>query len=364
MSEWRILKLSEICKIKYGKDHKKLSTGNIPVYGTGGIMRYVDTALFNKNSVLIPRKGSLDNLYFVESPFWTVDTLFYTDIDEDLVTPEFLYYQLKTLDLYEMNVGTAVPSLTTSVLNELDIAVPSLPLQEKIGKVLKVLDNKIAYNTAINHHLEQVAQAIFKSWFMDFEPTVPFTEAVQVLGGGTPKTTAAEYWYGSIPFFTPKDATELYVLATEKTLTEAGLNNCNSRLYPENTVFVTARGTVGKLAMAGVSMAMNQSCYALIGKSGYGQHFVYHLALETVKHLKNKASGAVFDAIVTRDFESELIAAPPIESRNEFEVKVKPIYEAILNNANESACLAALRNTLLPRLMSGELSVIDLSGEK
>jgi type I restriction enzyme S subunit len=184
------------------------------------------------------------------------------------------------------------------------------------------------------------------------------------LGGGTPKTTTDEYWDGTIPFFTPKDIHELYVLTTEKTLTEAGLSNCNSRIYPVNTVFVTARGTVGKLAMAGVPMAMNQSCYALVGCEGYSQHFVYHLALETVEHLKHKANGAVFDAIVTRDFESEIVAAPPLDEVIAFEEKVKPIYEAFLNNVNESADLAALRDTLLPRLMSGELSIADLGGSK
>jgi type I restriction enzyme S subunit len=164
---------------------------------------------------------------------------------------------------------------------------------------------------AVNHHLEQMAQAIFKSWFVDFEPHKPFTDVVQILGGGTPQTTKAEYWCGSIPFFTPKDAIGLYALTTEKSLTETGLNNCNSQLYPVNTVFVTARGTVGKLVIAGVPMAMNQSCYALIGNNGYGQHFVYHLALNTVEHLQHKASGAVFDAIVTRDFDSEIVAVPP-----------------------------------------------------
>jgi type I restriction enzyme S subunit len=210
---------------------------------------------------------------------------------------------------------------------------------------------------ALNHNLEQVARAIFKSWFVDFEPTKPFTEVVQVLGGGTPKTTNTEYWDGAIPFFTPKDTQILYVLSTEKTLTQRGLSSCNSRLYPINTVFVTARGTVGKLAIAGVPMAMNQSCYALVGNSGYGQHFVYHLALETVEHLKHKASGAVFDAIVTRDFESEIVTAPPLEAVNEFDNKVKPIYEAILNNEKDSARLTVMRDALLPKLMSGELSV-------
>ena len=97
MSKWQTAKLGDICKIKYGKDHKHLAEGRIPTYGSGGIMRYVDTMLYSKKSVLIPRKGSLSNLYFVETPFWTVDTLFYTEIDETQIMPEFLYYQLKTL---------------------------------------------------------------------------------------------------------------------------------------------------------------------------------------------------------------------------------------------------------------------------
>lgn len=209
-----------------------------------------------------------------------------------------------------------------------------------------------------------MAQAIFQSWFVDFEPSKPFTEVVQVLGGGTPKTGKTEFWNGSIPFFTPKDALDTYVLSTEKSLSEAGLSKCNSRLYPTNTVFVTARGTVGKLALAGCPMAMNQSCYALLGNDGYGQYWVYHLTQNVLESLKHKASGAVFDAIVTRDFESEIVPAPTTEKIHSFEEKVAPFYDAILNNSNENARLTALRDILLPRLMSGELSVADLNSYK
>ncbi|MCL2420780.1 MAG: restriction endonuclease subunit S, partial [Defluviitaleaceae bacterium] len=215
----------------------------------------------------------------------------------------------------------------------------------------------------INHHLEQMAQAIFKSWFVDFEPSASFTEVVQVLGGGTPKTGLAEYWNGTIPFFTPKDALGTYVLTTEKTLTEEGLSKCNSRLYPTNTVFVTARGTVGKLALAGCPMAMNQSCYALVGTESYGQYYVYHLAQYVVENLKHKASGAVFDAIVTRDFEDEIAPTPTISEVQLFENRVAPFYETILNNVNENTQLAMLRDSLLPRLMSGELSVTNLTAK-
>ena len=147
------VKLKSVCEIKYGKDHKNLSDGNIPAYGTGGLMRYVDKSIHNKKSVLIPRKGTLSNLFLVDPPFWTVDTLFWTNIHTDIINPDFLYYQLCTMDLASRNVGTAVPSLTTALLNELDIMLPSMDIQNKIVSVLSVLDRRIANNNEINDNL-------------------------------------------------------------------------------------------------------------------------------------------------------------------------------------------------------------------
>jgi type I restriction enzyme S subunit len=121
---WVETTLGDVCKIKYGKDHKKLEDGDIPCYGSGGIMRYVDSILYDKPSVLIPRKGTLSNLFFINEPFWTVDTLFYTQIDESIIKSNYLYYKLKTYNLADLNVGSAVPSLTTSVLNQLPFSIP------------------------------------------------------------------------------------------------------------------------------------------------------------------------------------------------------------------------------------------------
>lgn len=147
------VKLQSVCKIKYGKDHKKLADGNVPAYGSGGLIRYVDKSIHDKKSVLIPRKGTLSNLFLVEPPFWTVDTLFWTDIDTEKIHPDFLYYQLCTMDLASRNVGTAVPSLTTTLLNELEIMLPSMEIQEKIVALLAALDSKIKINNKINNNL-------------------------------------------------------------------------------------------------------------------------------------------------------------------------------------------------------------------
>lgn len=210
---------------------------------------------------------------------------------------------------------------------------------------------------SINENLEQQARALFKKMISGDQKQVLFTSLIDVFGGGTPKTGNQEYWNGEIPFFTPKDVGNPYVLTTEKSITSLGLDNCNSHLYPVNTVFLTARGTVGKVSLAGVPMAMNQSCYALTGKDGLHQIIVYQYVLETVKALKHKASGAVFDAIITRDFDTEIIPVLSSEQIDDYIAVAAPIYSEIRNRTFENQRLAALRDSLLPKLMSGEIDV-------
>ncbi|MCE5287563.1 MAG: restriction endonuclease subunit S [Pelosinus sp.] len=279
---------------------------------------------------------------------------------------DFIYYLSMSPLLRDKAIKSMVGSsgrqrVQQGVLDNTEFYVPPLPKQVEIGRTLRAFDDKIANNTKINHHLQQQAQALFDFNFEDADRAVPFTEVMQVLGGGTPKTGNPDYWNGPIPFFTPKDVGTPYALITEKTITEIGLANCNSRLYPANTIFVTARGTVGKVSLAGVQMAMNQSCYALAPNGILGNYSAYHITLSAIKSLKNKANGAVFDAIVTRDFESETVLIPDDKRVAAFETAVAPIYEAVLLNAKENLRLAELRDTLLPKLMSGEIDVSEVT---
>lgn len=211
----------------------------------------------------------------------------------------------------------------------------------------------------INNNLADQAITLFKQYYDQATDEVCFTDLIQILGGGTPKTSCEAYWNGEIPFFTPKDVGNPYVLATEKYITENGLSNCNSRLYPINTVFVTARGTVGKISMPGIPMAMNQSCYALVGKN-IPQLLVYFYTLQTVAKLKHKAMGAVFDAITTRDFETEQVRKLDNSAVNDFINIVDPIYRQILSLTIENQRLVALRDTLLPKFMAGEFDVTEV----
>lgn len=163
---WKITTLGEVAKIKYGKDHKNLNDGVIPCYGSGGLMRKVDDILYDKESVLIPRKGTISNLFYVDKPFWTVDTLFYTIIDSRKIVPKYLFNYLETLKLENYNVGSAVPSLTTEVLNQIKLIIPTdINEQKSIVSILNSFDKKIELLQNQNVILDELSQTIFKEWF-------------------------------------------------------------------------------------------------------------------------------------------------------------------------------------------------------
>ena len=148
-------RLSDLAEIKYGKNQRKVvdDDGSVPIYGTGGLMGYANQALYDKPSVLIGRKGTIDRVKFVDHPFWTVDTLFYTKINDEIVIPKYLYYAMSLLDLMKYNEGTTIPSLRTETLNRLELSIPSLAYQEKILSILVPIEEKIKKNEEINKNL-------------------------------------------------------------------------------------------------------------------------------------------------------------------------------------------------------------------
>ena len=153
--KYNLFTLGELAIIKYGKNQKKVQSdkGTIPIYGTGGFMGFAVKALYEKPSVLIGRKGTINKVRFVDHPFWTVDTLFYTEVNEKLVIPKYLYYLMSMIDLDSYNEGTTIPSLRTETLNRLELYIPDLEYQKKVLSMLAPIDEKIQLNIAINDNL-------------------------------------------------------------------------------------------------------------------------------------------------------------------------------------------------------------------
>ena len=162
-------KLSQLLEIKNGKDHKELPNGNYPVFGSGGIMRYVNEYLYDKPSILLPRKGSLNNIQYCDVPFWTVDTLYYTEVNEKLACPYYLYRYLHLLDLSGLDTGTGVPSMTFDSYYNIKVILPEIEEQKRVASVLQTLDYKIALNRQINDNLEAMAKQLYDYWFVQFD---------------------------------------------------------------------------------------------------------------------------------------------------------------------------------------------------
>ena len=348
-------------------------------------------AIAYRGDVVITHRGTLGQIVYIPKSslferYVISQSQFRLKLKTDIVRPDYFVYYFHTplgqhkILMNASQVGVPALARPTSTFKNVTISIPSIERQNKMMDILSSLDDKIEVNRRINEQLEELAQALFKSWFVDFEPfkdgefveselgMIPegwnigkFTDIIDIKGGGTPKTDIAEYWNGDIPFFTPKDINDVFCISTEKNITDLGLSKCSSKLYSKNTVFITARGTVGKVCMAGRDMAMNQTCYALIGKKNYGQHFIYMQTISIVERMKKKANGAVFSAITTRDFDSEKIIIPSLDIVSDYLMKIEPLYESILHNQQEITHLTNLRDTLLPKLMSGEIDVEQLN---
>ena len=292
---------------------------------------------------------------------------------------EFLYYLLKYNkdNIASQGSGTTFAEVSGKTMKEIGVLVPKeKDDQRRIASILSSLDRKIELNNKINADLEEMAQAIFKNWFVDFEPfkdgkfvnselgMIPegwkvgrLTDVIKLMPGGTPKTSEPLYWdNGTIPFFSPKDVSGLYCFETEKHITEAGLNKCSSNLYPKDTIFITCRGTVGKVCLTACNMAMNQSNYAIKAMDGYSQYYVYYLIKSVVERLIKKSNGAVFSAITSKDFDEEILI-PSKKAVEDFTNVIDGFFRRIVTIGSENSHLSLLRDTLLPRLMSGEIEV-------
>ena len=345
-------------------------TDNLTKFVTEDKARSLGRSIARRGDVVVTISGTLGQIAYIPNDSMFEEYLcsqrqFRVSFDATRVYVPYLVFYFHTNEgqskILAFANQTGVPALSQPLKNfkKIRIHLPSYDEQRRIASVIESINDKIDCNQKINDNLQQQAAALFANFYDQAETEVGFTEMIQILGGGTPKTGESSYWNGDIPFFTPKDVGFPYTLTTEKTITEEGLAHCNSRLYPINTVFVTARGTVGKVGLPGVPMAMNQSCYALVGKDTH-QLLVYFYTLKAVDRLKHKASGAVFDAITTRDFEAENIMKLSDDDTKAFLDVAEPIYQAVLNNSIENLRLSELRDSLLPKLMNGEIDVTDI----
>ena len=364
-----------------------------PYYGAQGIVDYVDNFIFDGNYILVAEDGenlrsnkqNICNL--VNGKFWVNNHAHILSANDENVT-EYLYYNFNQIKFEPYITGSAQPKLNKENLLNIETFVHSKSEQQKIAQVLSTLDRKIALNQQINTELEKMAKTLYDYWFVQFDSPdenanpykssggemvyhpelkreVPkgwgygnITEIANLLGGGTPSKNNGEFWNGNIPFFTPTDCNnDVYILSTKDNITAIGLEKSSTKLFPENAVLLTARGSVGKLSLNAIPMAMNQSCYALIAKDEVSYSFLYFLARQLIHILEIKATGSVFNSIVSNDIETTFLTIPEKIKIKEFGKICEPIFEKIKSNIKQTQQLTQLRDFLLPMLMNGQVEV-------
>lgn len=387
-------RLSDLVKIKNGKDHKMLSNGKYPVLGSGGIMRYVDKFLYDKPSVLLPRKGTLDNIQYCDMPFWTVDTLYYTEVNTNLANPYYLYRYLSLLDLSNLDSGTGVPSMTFDNYYGLKIFLPNIEKQTKIAQILQTLDKKITINRQINQNLEAMAKQLYDYWFVQFdfpnEDGKPYKssggamvwneELKREIPQGWSNMSIGDYApcksgyafkskdFGGkgLPVIKIGNIQENYTL--DMTDSQCiGLFNKTLFLAKRYDLVIAMTGaTIGKFAISQSNYWVNQR----VGRFDLGDRPLLRLGF-LFNSLKQEyfreqvfqiACGCAQPNISAEQIDSISILKPNDVILNQFNKLCEPLLELQSENYLQIEELTKQRNELLPLLMSGQVSVnSDLS---
>ena len=333
--------------------------------------------LFARQSLVAAGAGKCSIVNDIIEPTTFESHLIRVRLDEKLCCSRYFFYlfQLPNNPIKAIVNQCAQAGIRGSELQKIKVPLPSLKVQRRIASILSAYDNLIENNNKRIRLLEQMAENLYKEWFVRFrfpgheevemENGLPkgwkvevASKIIDVMSGGTPKTEREDFYGGEIPFYTPKDADDsVFVYSTITNITEEGLAHCNSQYYPVNTLMITARGTVGKLNLLAVPMAMNQSCFALSFKDRNNPYYLYYTVKNEVSKLKKMANGGVFDTIIVKTFDHIKIIVPTEDTLVLFDKRVSPILDQIKYLQKESILLSRQRDLLLPRLMSGKLEV-------
>jgi type I restriction enzyme S subunit len=269
--------------------------------------------------------------------------------------------------LLNQTTGSTFPNLSKDQLKNFEINLPDLPTQRCIAEILSALDDKITLNRRMNGTLEQMAQTLFRQYFVDgidanITEQISLLDFANLIGGGTPKTSVKEYWDGNIAWVSAKDVTPndgTFIVETERKITELGLQKSSAKLIPTFSTIITARGTVGKICIASSEMTISQSNYALKSKVGNTDFVLFQIIQHQIEELQRNSYGTVFDTVTTNTLRDIKLTVPSQNTVFQLEEKLKALYMKILANLKENITLAKTRDTLLPKLMSGEIDVMQ-----
>ena len=379
--------LSELLQIKNGRDYKHLSKGPYPVFGSGGLMQYVDDYLYDKPSILLPRKGSLTNIQYADVPFWTVDTLYYTEVDNSKVNAYYLYYYLKQLDLSNLDSGTGVPSMTFDSYYNIRVSLPPLTEQDRIAILLQKLDKAVAVKRQINDYLEAMARQLYDYWFVQFDFPDESGNPYKSTGGkmvwnDTLKREIPEGWSNGVlgdyigritnglnprSNFILGNGNNYYITIRSLTGTDIDWDNCDkcddvalrkinsrSQLQIGDIVF-SAIGTIGRTYLIQEqprNWNISETSFTLRPTSGIPSEFLYSLLRsDEIQLLADKAAmGSTLRCLVMESLKQVPIVLIPEFLTKRFGGIVKTWYSQIYSLNKQVRELREQRDSIMPLL--------------
>lgn len=388
MKEWKEVKLGEVVEIIGGGTPKtsvaEYWNGAIPWlsvvdFNTG--KKYVETTeksitelgfknsstkILNKNDIIISARGTVGAIAVLKNKMAFNQSCYGIRNMPNRTDNDFLYYLLKdSIDNFKQIAhGGVFDTITRETFNLIDILLPPLPEQRAIANVLSSLDDKIDLLHRQNKTLEAMAETLFRQWFVeeaseDWEE-VKLGDIVTIKSGTTPKTNISEYWDGEYHWTSPRDITNLnslFLFETERKITELGLKQISSGLLPTGSLLMSSRAPVGALAFAEIPLAINQGYAGIICNKGFSREFVYLWLKTNMNFIRLHANGSTFLEISKSTFRNLEIAIPETKTIQDFQKLISPMFSKIKSNSIQIRTLSNLRDTLLPKLMSGEVRV-------
>lgn len=374
--DYRRYRLDQLLEIKYGKDKKLVESinGKYPIFGTGGLMGYANDFLYDKPSILIGRKGTISKVKYVDEPFWTVDTLFWTKINDAIVDPKFLYYKLSCIDFNNYNEGTTIPSLRTETLNRIELEIPDLETQKKITHILFALDKKIELNNNENNTLQSIIDTQYRKVFSGNKSNnkVKASDLFAYEGG---------YSYTSVELADESDIGMMTIKNFERTggFKVDGFKALNPKKGITKTaalydIFISCTDVTQNADIIGnaimlldtdkystVTYSMDLvriipkinrfTLYAILSSKDFKNYALGYKSGTTVLHLNKKCLA---------EYE---IALPDEKSLEVFGATIEKACKKIAINLTENRCLSQIRDSLLPKLMSGDINLDKVMNE-
>lgn len=386
---WNRTNWEDEITLNYGKAIKgyQEKQSGYPVYGTNGPIGYHEEKLFDGPAVILGRKGANRGVEYSESDFWVVDTAYGVEPKNEN-HPKWLYYKLIADKIGEIDDGSPIPSTPRAFVYATEVNIPSPSEQKAIAAVLGSLDDKIELLREQNETLEALAQTLFKRWFIDFnfpdENGNPYKDSggkmvaselgeipegwkadkldgyISISGGGTPSTKEPSYWDGGIAWSSPKDLSDrpdAFLFETNKTITTEGLGAISSGLNSVGSLLLSSRAPIGYIAFSDIPVAVNQGYIVFAPEQYLSNQFMFLWLKKYMSAVTNAANGSTFLEISKKAFKEIESIIPNEGVLQGFQSLIDPLFEKLKNNLIQIRTLTHLRDTLLPKLMKGEIRV-------